>query len=210
MAGEARGARRMDERRTGGALSGRTVLNQASFAVETDWGVSDKGDPWFAFCHADGQVVVHIARIDESIISIVTLTHPLTGSSFAALTKAYVATIPKPQSAQSAGGVVVHPSALLSLLVAAAMFSVDALLQHSAHAAYLPPASHGDFPLSQYARPGAKEAVVKAFTETFAAVVWRDRDADDPQTTGAWQTVEQAALGFAFYTKPTLYPRPRG
>jgi hypothetical protein len=175
------------------------ALKQAAFAVETDCGVSDEGDPWFVFCHPDGQVVVHIARIDGVYhLFCITLPQPLTGSSFAALTKAYVSTIPKPQAASRAGGVVVHPSALLSLLVAAAMFSVDALLQHPVQADELPAASHGDLPFGQYARPAAaQDAVVKAFTENFAAALWRGRGADDPATSGAWQAVEQAALAFA-------------
>jgi hypothetical protein len=175
------------------------ALNQAAFAVETDYGVSDEGDPWFVFCHPDGQVVVHIARIDGLYhLFCLTLPGPLTGASFVALTKAYVSTLPKPQAMSRAGGVVAHPSALLSLLVAAAMFSVDALSQHPAHAAELPRAPHeGPLP-GHLARPGAvKDAVLKAFGEAFAAAVWRGHGVEGEEAGGAWQVVEQAALGFA-------------
>ncbi len=178
------------------------ALNQAAFAVETDRGVSDEGDPWFVFCHSEGGVVVHIARIDGLYyLYCVTLPNPLVGSSFAALTKTYIASLPTPPAAHRGGGVVVHPSALLSLLVAAAMFSVDALMQHSAHAADLPAAPHRDFLLGDYkdydGGSPAKAGVVQSFTATFTAAVWRDRGADDLETVGAWRTVEQAALSFA-------------
>jgi hypothetical protein len=43
-------------------------LIKASFArhgiaVETNIGLSDEGDPWFVFCDADGDVLLHTARI---------------------------------------------------------------------------------------------------------------------------------------------------
>ena len=127
-----------------------------------------------------------------------TLPEPLIGTSFVGLTKAYVSTLPKPQAMPRAGGVVAHPSALLSLLVAAAMFSVDALVQHPAHAAELPKASHEDPSSGHLVRPGAmKAAVLKAFSEAFAAAVWRGHGAEGVEAGGAWQAVEQAALGFA-------------
>ena len=38
--------------------------------VESDCGLSDEGDPWFAFCDAaNGDVVIHFARIDGSYIA---------------------------------------------------------------------------------------------------------------------------------------------
>jgi hypothetical protein len=188
------------------------ALNQAAFAVETDCGVSDEGDPWFVFCHPDGQVVVHIARIDGLyLLFCLTLPEPLTGTSFVALTKAYVSTLPKPEAMPRAGGVVAHPSALLSLLVAAAMFSVDAFVQHPAHAAELPRASHGDPPLGHPVRPGVvKDAVVKAFSEAFAAAVWRAHGAEGVEAGAAWQAVEQAALGFAALYEANLVTEVAG
>jgi hypothetical protein len=174
------------------------ALKQAAFAVETDHGVSDEGDPWFVFCHPDGQVVVHIARIDGLYhLFCLTLPEPLTGSSFVALTKTYVSTLPRPQAISRTGAVVAHPSALLSLLVAAAMFSVDALVQHPAHAAEAS-GSHGDLSIDRVARPAAtKEAIVKVFGEAFAAAVWRGHAAEATEVRGSWQAVEEAALGFS-------------
>jgi len=175
------------------------ALRQAAFAVETDAGVSDEGDPWFVFCHPDGQVVVHIARIDGLYhLFCLTLLEPLTGTSFVALTKAYVSTLPKPQAIPPGSGVIAHPSALLSLLVAAAMFSIDALVQHPTHAAELSRAVSEDPTVDHPAKPRiAKEAAVRAFTEAFAAAVWRGHGAGGAEVSAAWQAVERAALGFA-------------
>ncbi len=46
------------------------ILGRAGLAVIPDMGVSDEGDPWFAFCRADtGDVVVHFARIDGLLVA---------------------------------------------------------------------------------------------------------------------------------------------
>src|ERR1700733_7499557 len=46
------------------------ILGRAGLAVVPDMGVSDEGDPWFAFCRADtGDVVVHFARIDGLLVA---------------------------------------------------------------------------------------------------------------------------------------------
>src|SRR3977135_4062723 len=40
------------------------ALLQAGLKIDTERGLSDEGDPWFAFCRPDdGEVIVHIARI---------------------------------------------------------------------------------------------------------------------------------------------------
>ena len=40
------------------------ALVQANIRLETDRGLSDEGDPWFVFCRADGEILVHISRFD--------------------------------------------------------------------------------------------------------------------------------------------------
>lgn len=40
------------------------LLVQAGIRISTDRGVSDENDPWFVFCREDGEVFVHLARID--------------------------------------------------------------------------------------------------------------------------------------------------
>jgi hypothetical protein len=174
------------------------ALRQGSFCVETDRGVSDEGDPWFVFCHPDGHVVVHIARIDNLYhLFCGTLPGPLSGSSFAALTQAFVNTIPATKNSQIGGRVVAHPSAIFSLLIAAAMFSADALLHHPAGAANLPRAESGHVTFGQNGTPSAEKIqAIKVFTEAFAAAVWRDRDPEDRRVAATLQIVEQAALSF--------------
>ena len=45
------------------------ALIQAGLRVETERGLSDEDDPWFAFCRPDdGEVIVHIARIGSLYI----------------------------------------------------------------------------------------------------------------------------------------------
>ncbi|HEX4042037.1 MAG TPA: hypothetical protein VHY10_10080 [Xanthobacteraceae bacterium] len=46
------------------------ILGRAGLGVVPDMGISDEGEPWFAFCRADtGEVVVHCARIDGSFVA---------------------------------------------------------------------------------------------------------------------------------------------
>ena len=41
-----------------------SALIQAGLKIDKERGVSDEGDPWFAFCRPDdSEVIVHIARI---------------------------------------------------------------------------------------------------------------------------------------------------
>jgi hypothetical protein len=170
------------------------ALTQAAVRVETDCGLSDEGDPWFVFCRPDGQVVVHIARIDGLYhLHCLMLPQPLKSPSFAALARTYVATLPQPQCRQRSGAVVAHPSALLSLLVAAAIISVDALERHPASAHELSAARPTEQPQRPGpAKPDAKDGAHEAFAKTLAAAVWRDRAEEG----GAWRLVEQAALAF--------------
>src|ERR1700733_3242908 len=45
------------------------VLLQGGFAITTDRGVSDEGDPWFVVCRADSEeVIAHFARIDRQYV----------------------------------------------------------------------------------------------------------------------------------------------
>jgi hypothetical protein len=46
------------------------ILGRAGLVVVPDMGISDEGDPWFAFCRGDtGDVIVHIARIDGLLVA---------------------------------------------------------------------------------------------------------------------------------------------
>ena len=65
------------------------VLLQGGFAVATDRGVSDEGDPWFVVCRADTEeVIAHFARIDREYV-IVSNLYPgaARGSDFRTLVR---------------------------------------------------------------------------------------------------------------------------
>jgi hypothetical protein len=170
-------------------------LVQAGLVVATERGLTDEGEPWFVFCNADGNVVVHVARINGVyLLDCASLTAPLTGLSFEAIAKAFVATVAKTQIAWPTGRVVAHPSALLSLLVAAAMVAADGVLHHSAHAAELivAPPNHPPTP----ALSPAKTIAGPDFAVIFAGSVWRSTEGAEERNS-LWQAVEDAAVGMS-------------
>lgn len=63
------------------------VLIQAGMAVEQACGLTDEGDPWFAFYHGEtGDVFVHFARIDGLyIVESPAMRQPLTDTHFTRL-----------------------------------------------------------------------------------------------------------------------------
>jgi hypothetical protein len=100
------------------------VLAQAGIVVETDFGATDEGDPWFVFCRAGGEVVVHATRFDGFYrLYSPALPQPLIGRSFAALARSFVSVLRKPL--QQDATVSIHPAALLSVLIAAIFYSSD-------------------------------------------------------------------------------------
>lgn len=112
------------------------ALVQAHVTVETDRGITDEGDPWFVFCRAEGDVIIHITRIGGyyHLFSPV-LPKPLIGPSFSALTKAFLAGLRS--QVKTDESVSIHPAALLSVLVAAIFCSID-FHSSSANAAEAP------------------------------------------------------------------------
>ena len=103
-----------------------SALLQAGVRLETEIGVSDEGDPWFAFCRQDtGEVFVHFARIDgEYLIDGASMGHVARHHDFKALVRELIASElitmarPKPRGSN----VFMHPAALLIALVGAAFF----------------------------------------------------------------------------------------
>ena len=168
-------------------------LRQAGLAVETESGISDEGDPWFVFCHADGHVIVHAARVGGNyLLHCATLPNPLTGRSFAEIANTFVGMIAKGQNASLSGRVVAHPSALLSLIVAAAVLSVDAILHETAHASGL--SQHFFAPQPTPLAPSP--AVPKEFANIYFNAVWRNSEGSG-QRGPVWQAVEDAAIGLS-------------
>ncbi|WP_299794105.1 hypothetical protein [uncultured Marivita sp.] len=62
------------------------ILDAAGIVSETERGLSDEGDPWFVFCHEDGNVFIHFCRIDGLyVLDSPNLNQPLRGHDFEAL-----------------------------------------------------------------------------------------------------------------------------
>lgn len=95
------------------------ALLQARFSLETDRGVSDEGDPWFVFCRADGEVLVHITRSDEGYLLYgLGLPQPLTGRVIGDISKSFVNQIPLNIPRQTNGPqLFVHPAATLAIII---------------------------------------------------------------------------------------------
>ena len=70
------------------------LLLQAGIRITTDRGVSDEDDPWFVFCREDGEVFVHLARIDGTyLLDSPGLGTLLQGRDFASLINRFVAQV---------------------------------------------------------------------------------------------------------------------
>ncbi|WP_461369757.1 hypothetical protein [Candidatus Darwinibacter acetoxidans] len=104
------------------------ILVQSGLRIDTEQGISDEGDPWFAFCRADeGDVIVHIARIR----GIYVLAGPwynkaASGSDISSLVRDLVAHHPLITTAKGTrlrgSNIYLHPAALLVAIVATAFF----------------------------------------------------------------------------------------
>jgi hypothetical protein len=183
-------------------------LFQAGLAVETECGVSDEGDPWFVFCHADGHVVVHAARIDSLYhLYCATLPAPLTGRGFGAIAKTFAEMIAKTQNPGPSGRVVAHPSALLSLLVAGAVLSVDAVLHNSAHADELSPAPQNHLSAPNPALKAPNATFGSELADIFFSAVWRNPEGRGEREV-IWQLVENATVGLCVISEALSFAFP--
>ena len=107
----------------------RQLLSSANVPVETDRGVTDEGDPWFVFCHANGEVFIHLCRIDAVyVLDSPNVLRPLRGADFNALIADFTnQAIPARASEddperrvirlERGGKVRLHPSAMLAALI---------------------------------------------------------------------------------------------
>ncbi|KIN69829.1 hypothetical protein Z946_195 [Sulfitobacter noctilucicola] len=107
-----------------------SLLSKANVQVETDRGVTDEGDPWFVFCHATGEVFIHMCRIDGMyLLDSPNVTRPLQGADFNALIADFTnQTLPALGAAdedterrvirlERGGKISLHPSAMLAALI---------------------------------------------------------------------------------------------
>ena len=110
------------------------ALCAARLSPQTERGITDEGDPWFVFCRADGEPIVHITRSGGlyRLFSPV-LPAPITGASFDEITRQFIGEMPVRLT--SSARVVIHPSALLSVLVGTLFFLLEGLDSPEAEAA---------------------------------------------------------------------------
>lgn len=107
----------------------RQLLSSANVPVETDRGVTDEGDPWFVFCHANGEVFIHLCRIDGLyVLDSPNVLRPLRGADFNELIADFTnQAIPAGSSEddperrvirlERGGKIRLHPSAMLAALI---------------------------------------------------------------------------------------------
>src|SRR5271165_2464366 len=113
------------------------ILAQSGLRVTSVRGVTDEGDPWFVFCRADDdEVIIHFARIDgRYVISSPAYCGNGSGYDFRALVRGMIERNPVLQPKPSGDNLLLHPAALLVMLVASAFLK-------SGHAAEIP-STHG-------------------------------------------------------------------
>lgn len=67
------------------------ILVQSGIRLETERGVTDEGDPWFVFCNHEGEVLVHLARLDGSyLLDSPGIGKPIHGNDFPGLVDTFV------------------------------------------------------------------------------------------------------------------------
>jgi len=114
------------------------LIQAAQPGLESDRGISDEGDPWFLIGKSNGDVLVHICRIQGMyILDSVALSHVLSGSNFNALVENFLATVtenreettgPSNVVRLSRGGTVcLHPSMMIAALVWTLLQDADEL-----------------------------------------------------------------------------------
>lgn len=98
------------------------ALVQSGLTLDVERGVTDEGDPWFVFCRADGEVLIHLARYDGFYhLHSPALSSPLIGRSFVELTKEFSSRVPLQITLQRNSGarLFVHPAAMLAVVIGA-------------------------------------------------------------------------------------------
>lgn len=108
-----RAAADWDNQELAGLYRVEGLLVQANIHISTGRGVSDEGDPWFVFCREDGDVFVHLARIDGSyLLDSPGLTEVLHGADFAELISRFVRQIANKTTAAASNVVALRPRVL--------------------------------------------------------------------------------------------------
>src|SRR5262245_36637541 len=142
-----------------------SALVQAGLNIDTERGLSDEGDPWFAFCRRDdGEVIVHIARIGGSYALAGPAYEGIAyGPDIAMLVRDLITRYPLVQVAGNKRGspskIFLHPAALLAAVVATAFFkSSEARALDSDHKATDDKVNDGRAAAIRFTTNGAENA----------------------------------------------------
>lgn len=114
------------------------LIQAARPGLECDQGVSDEGDPWFLIGDQQGDVFIHICRINGLyVVDSVTLPQVLTGKDFKSLIDNFLLTAAdKDQKAAEpanvirltrGGTVCLHPSMMIAALIWTILLEIDEL-----------------------------------------------------------------------------------
>lgn len=112
------------------------LIQAARPGLECDQGVSDEGDPWFLIGDQQGDVFIHICRIDGMyVVDSVTLPQILTGKDFKSLIDDFLlSAADKDQKAAEpanvirlnrGGTVCLHPSMMIAALIWTILLEID-------------------------------------------------------------------------------------
>jgi hypothetical protein len=113
-----------------------SALLQGGVMITTDRGLSDEGDPWFAFCREDdGEVIAHFARIDQQYVVVSSAFSGVArGRDFRVLIAELIKARPQmlPSRSSQTQNIFMHPASLLVALVATAflMSSEKSMADH--------------------------------------------------------------------------------
>lgn len=107
----------------------KRLLDAAGVPNDLDRGITDEGDPWLVFCGPDGEVFIHLCRLDALyVLDSPNIQTPLRGSNFNDLIEAFTnRALPRTGAdngtdsrvirLERGGKVYLHPSALLAALI---------------------------------------------------------------------------------------------
>jgi len=114
----------------------KALIEAAGIPCEADRGLTDEGDPWFVYCRADGEVIVHICRIDgRYILDSASSERPLSGFDFNELSRDFTGRLGAHDRGRADGSNVVrlhgnakvylHPSMVLAALIWTLFLDLD-------------------------------------------------------------------------------------
>jgi hypothetical protein len=181
-------------------------LSQAGLPVDTDFGLSDEGEPWFAFYHPDtADVVAHFARIDGRFVAAGAALHEVVdGRDLREIIDRLLRTRPLMMpigNGRGGGNLLLHPAIVLTAFVATALFSMQ-----EAEAAPLGNGEGG----TRHTAAGSAEKPAKAAPTLIQKLLAgaggetsnQKHNTAEALSQGLQQAALQAAIGFAIAQLP--------